>query len=652
MSEDQEISSSVIDSHVDESNSNSPNSNDDLTIIAQNPIIIDESNSNSDNSNQGLTIIVKNPIILDESNSNSLNSSQTSTIEAQNVTIIIPESRSILPQLSLDFGVDPRYATIFAKQTHIGTNQNFSYDIHSSNDPKVKEGIEKFIIESTIDAFERLKNMPDRTDGIPNRVLDYLGGFVGFSNRTTKGSDKTTNDDAHQSENFELISVDTNDIPLDKVDVVHGDNYIIKPKKGFGISKLTEANELMWKSNNSSKYVKQFLLYNEGDKYCAFLLLNDMSLVSLERTDWSKTWEIVPNNFNFNDLIGINKNHYHDPVFEFLTDFHEHFLIIFMPYLMEKIIYKDSLVFNDNGNYPLFLSVDLLTCQIKPHLYQVKINHYLARFQLGHELSDVEKRGEEDIPVLENIGEFISSIHETNEMDEGNSSEKLTNELRDRYTNSTITIHSNSDGSSSPENQQKFETESVNNCDRNEPLIKYVELDINERLSEFIRQSYKDSTFYKSPKHTLFDKVTDDKKVIWKKKKNRLLAKEVYFYFDDNVKWVIILLKNNTLKFYHKPSDTREWTDVSTKMLSTDILKVINKNSGKQSRMDFNFDFFSSFCLIDLGNAVSVGYKDYVQYFKEFGIEHSVWLLFDVLTKSVYFIEFILKTQNQLTNQH
>ncbi|XP_952665.1 Theileria-specific hypothetical protein family member, putative [Theileria annulata] len=679
MSEDQEISSSVIDSHVGESNSNAlnsdkgltiiaqnvnilgesnsclPNSNEDLTIIAQNPIIHHGSNSNSLNSNQGLTIIVKNPIILDgsNSNSNSLNSSQTSTIEAQNVTIITPESRSIIPQLSLDFGVDPRYATIFAKQTHIGTNQNFSYDILSSNDPEVQEEIGKLVNEAKIDAIKRLMNKPDRTDGIPNDVLDYLVSKMS-KNGTTTGSDKTTNDDA-QRNNVQLISVDTKDIPLDKVDVVYGNNYTtIKAKKGFGISKLTKANKLIWESILSSKYVIKFLLYNEGEKSYAFLLLNDMSLVSLERKDWNVSWKIVANKFDFNHLNILRKNGYLLSQDKFALDFHEHYLDIFIPFISNEITYYDSLVFKyDDGNYPLFLSVDLLTCQITVHLCQNKINHNLAQFKLGHELSDVEKRGEEDVPFLENIREFISSIHGPNEMDGITSSEKLTSKLRDRYTNSTITKHSNSDGSSSQKNQQKFDSESANKCDTEGIKIHIVELNINVSRSEYYNRKFnRNSRYYRANENVLFDKVIDGKKVIWKKKKNRLLAKEVYFYFDDNVKWVIILLKNNTLKFYHKPSDTREWTDVSTKMISTDILKVINSNLRKQSRMDLNFDFFSSFCLIDLGNAVSVGYKDYVQYFKGYGTGHSDWLLFDVLTKNVYIIEFILKTQNQLTNQH
>uniref|UniRef100_A0A3B0NAQ0 Uncharacterized protein n=1 Tax=Theileria annulata TaxID=5874 RepID=A0A3B0NAQ0_THEAN len=458
-----------------------------------------------------------------------------------------------------------------------------------------------------------------------------------------------------ETKNFQLISVNIDDIPLDKVDVVHGNNYTsIKVKKGFGISKLTEANELIWKSNKSSKCAKQVLLYNGGGKHYAFILLNDMKLVSLERTGWNRSWKIIENKFDIIYLIAIKKKYCTASVFEFLTDLHEHFLIIFMPFPSTEIYYKYSLVFeyNDDGNYPLFLSVDLLTGQIMVQLCQAKINHYLARFQLGHELSDVEKRGEKDISFLDNIREFISRIREPNEMDGITSSEKSRSKLIGRYTNYPTTKNSNSDGSISPENQQKFESESVNNCDPKEQLIKLVELDINERRSEFIRQSYKDSRYFRANENVLFDKILDDKNVIWKKKKNRLLAKQVHLYFDDNDKWVIIVLDNNTLKFYHKQSKSEKWTDVSTKMLSTDILKVINKNSGKLSRMDLNFDFFSSFCLIDLGNAVSVGYKDYVQYFKEYGIDHSVCLFLDILTKSVHFMEFILNIQNQLTNQH
>uniref|UniRef100_A0A3B0NCL7 Uncharacterized protein n=1 Tax=Theileria annulata TaxID=5874 RepID=A0A3B0NCL7_THEAN len=688
MSEDQEISSFLIDSYVLESNSNAPNSNqvltttaqnltifgesnsrlpnssEDLIIIAQNPIILDGSNSNSLNSDKGSTIIVQNPIILDgsNSNSNSLNYNQASTIEAQNVTIITPESRSIIPQLSMDFGIDPRYATIFAKQTHIGNNQNFSCGILSLNHPEFNDTIGKFINEVAIDAFKRLKNKPDRSDGIPDDVLDYLGS-KGIKNRKSIISNDNNNrssakkiDSKVKETELVAISVDTKDIPLDKVDVVYGDNYTtLNVKKGFGISKLTDGEKTIWKSNESSKCAKQVLLYNNCDKSYAFLLLNDMELVSLERTGWFKTWKRRTKMFDINHLDAIKYNHYNDPVFEFLTEFVGHFLIIFMPCLSNEITYKESIVFkdNDDGNYPLFLSVDLLTGQIKPHLYHIEVNHNVAEFQLGHELSDLEKRGEEDIPVLDNIRELISSIHDSKEMDGGNGPEKLTNELTNGYTNSPTTNHSNSDGSTSPENQQKFESESANNCDPKEQLIKHVELDIYKWRSEYYSGKFKsNSRYYRANENVLFDKVIDGKKVIWKMKKNELLAKEVYFYFDENDKWVIILLDNNTLKFYHKPSDSEEWTDVSTKMLSTDILKVINKNSGKLSRMDLNFDFFSSFCLIDLGNAVSVGYKDYVQYFKEFGIDHSVCLLFDILTKNVHFIEVISEVQNQLTNQH
>uniref|UniRef100_A0A3B0MR55 Uncharacterized protein n=1 Tax=Theileria annulata TaxID=5874 RepID=A0A3B0MR55_THEAN len=617
MSEDQEISSFLIDSYVLESNSNVPNSNQVLTTTAQNLTIFGESNSRLLNPFRGSTII-------------------------------------------------PQNATIFAKQTDIGTNLKFSFRIHSLNDPEVKETIENFMNEVAIDAIDRFINKPDRSDGIPDDVLDYLGS-KGIKNRKSIISNdiaysyfkknRYINEYVHEPEkNVQAISVNIDDIPLDKVDVVYGDNYTtIKAKKGFGISQLTKANKLIWETDDSSIYVKQFLLYNNGDKSYAFLLLNDMELVSLERTRWLKTWKrrTTPNKFKIKYLYAIKYNDCGASVFEFLTEFVGHFLIIFMPFPSKRITYNQSLVFKYNGNYPLFLSVDLLTGQIKVHLCQNKIKHYLAQFKLGHELSDVEKRGEEDVPFLENIREFISSIHESKEMDGGNGPEKSTNELTNGYTKSPTTNHSNSDGSSSPENQQKFESESANKCDPNESLIKIVEVNINERDPEYyFRIADSNSRYYRANENVLFDKVIDGKKVIWKMKKNELLAKEVYFYFDDNVKWVIILLDNNTLKFYHKPSDGEEWTDVSTKMISTDILKVINKNSGKQSRMDLNFDFFSSFCLIDLGNAVSVGYKDYVQYFKEFGIEHSVWLLFDILTKSVHFMEFILETQNQLTNQH
>ncbi|XP_952666.1 Theileria-specific hypothetical protein family member, putative [Theileria annulata] len=616
MSEDQEISSFLIDSYVLESNSNVPNSNQALTITAQNLSIIGQSNSRLLNPFRGSTII-------------------------------------------------PQNATIFAKQIDIGTNLKFSFRIHSSNDPEVNETIENFMNEVAIDAIDRFINKPDRSDGIPDDVLDYLRS-KGIKNRKSIISNdiaysyfkknRYINEYVHEPEkNVQLISVNIDDIPLDKVDVVYGDNYTtLNVKKGFGISKLTDGGKTIWKSNESSKCAKQVLLYNKGDKYYAFLLLNDMKLVSLERTRWLKIWKrkTAPNKFKIKHLYAIKYNDCGASIFEFVTEFVGHFLIIFMPFPSKRITYNQSLVFEYNGNYPLFLSVDLLTCQIKTHLCQNKTKHYLAQFQLGHELSDLEKRGEEDIPVLENTGELIS-IHETKEMDEGNSSEKLTNELSDGYTKSPTTKNSNSDGSLTPENQQKFDSESANNCDTEGIKIQIVEVNINERDPEYyFRIADGNSRYYRANENVLFDKVIDGKKVIWKKKKNGLLAKEVYFYFDDNVKWVIILLDNNTLKFYHKPSDGEEWTDVSTKMISTDILKVINKNSGKQSRMDLNFDFFSSFCLIDLGNAVSVGYKDYVQYFKEFGIEHSVWLLFDILTKSVHFMEFILETQNQLTNQH
>uniref|UniRef100_A0A3B0MQN7 Uncharacterized protein n=1 Tax=Theileria annulata TaxID=5874 RepID=A0A3B0MQN7_THEAN len=607
MSEDQEISCSVIDSHVSESNSNAPTPRDDLTIIAQKPTIIGESNSSSDNSGKYFTIIVENASIV--------------------------------------------------TQSMIKKEQNLSCFIQSLNHSEVKERIEKFMNEVVIDAIKRLKNKPDRTDGIPNDVLDYLAskGIKNMKDRNTKGSDKNTNDDVIRSENFQLISVNIDDIPLDKVDVVHGNNYTsIKVKKDFGISQLTKNNKLIWETDNSSIYVKQFLLYNEGENYHAFLLLNDMSLVSLERTGWFKTWKRKTKNFDIIYLTAIKKNYCSASVFEFLTEFLGHFLIIFMPFTSTEIYYKYSLVFkyNDDGNYPLFLSVDLLTGQIMVQLCHIEINHNVARFQLGHELSDVEKRGEKDVPFLENIIEFMRII-EPNEM-YGIVSEKSTSELSDGYTNSTMSNYSNSDGSLTPENQQKFDSESVNKSYTIEPLLKRIKLDINNSEYEkyYKKKISKNFRYFSPTNHSLFDKVLDGKKVIWKKKKNRLLAKEVYFYFDDNDKWVIILLDNNTLKFYHKPSDSEEWTDVSTKMLSTDILKVINSNHRKQSRMDLNFDFFSSFCLIDLGNAVSVGYKDYVQYFKEYGIDHSVCLFLDILTKSVHFMEFILNIQNQLTNQH
>ncbi|EAN31480.1 hypothetical protein TpMuguga_04g00128 [Theileria parva strain Muguga] len=560
----------------------------------------------------------------------------------------------------------------------------------NSKNPKVRSCIEKLMNEATRIEIERLKGDPNVTAKIPAHVLDYFVSIIGTG--PTGPSVLSEHTGVNSSQNVQLINANFQQREsTDKIDVVVGNNYkSLEAKIGYGIIKLFDGHERICNEIDPDNYLTHVLLYKNVENRFIAMLRRDSSLKVLKKANEKSNFEEVPNDYiNFNHLQVVKKNGEVAGYREFIKQFEGCCLNVWFPFLTDKVIYKGNNIFDENETSVILesLSLNLLTEELKYHSRLLSLYSLSVELGLKNQTSDAQsvltpishvEIGESETSDAQSVLTPISHVEigesETSDVqslipsisDEQNYVLNKTDDLSSHLSKTYIEAKQNPKGqdhkmqkkeildfcegllvnmdSSIPDRpcelvKTVLESKAKQEHTPNDSGIRFMALDIKKPASnECSCKSYPNSRFYEAPENTLFNQILENPRVIWEHEVGEECIKEVYHYFDENEEWLVTVDNDNITKLYHKSSNSDYWIDKSGYMLDTRDLKVIRRNSEPLSPMDLKLYFRDSFCILPLGDVVSVSYRGEVYVLKEYGEHLSVWLFYNFQSNKAVFM--------------
>ncbi|EAN31478.1 hypothetical protein TpMuguga_04g00126 [Theileria parva strain Muguga] len=535
----------------------------------------------------------------------------------------------------------------------------------SSNDPDVKNILKRLIKVVNMKRFKIFRDDPGRSDMMSDIAIYYLF-TISRGNRNKRHS---KSEERICPRGYKLITLDIHQkVSSNLVEVVCGNDYTyMRGKELIRFNSLVNVTEVVW-TGNEDYFASHVLVYSKGKKSFIALVLNKRKVLFLERKNWDGKWKEMPTMFDINDLrafsddFGVYQDFYRDVdsdlrfyydmrrYYNYYSEieFYDHFLIILYPFVVEKVKYKDRIIFeqNDSSGILLCLSVDLFTLEIKPQLFKNILKSIPVNCDFGYHLTPEQREGEKAINYKERAATALDNYFNSFRIITVSERSKL---RAINFVLSRIVFVGRCFGSSFCESikhvlDRKF------SIDYNDQLLFeniQVDLGTNKYGNPDCGNS-ENCKSYKANNWELINKIVEGDKLIWCKKRNGLFAKQVHYYIDDD-KWLIIVLENNTFKFLYRASNSDVWVDKSTEMFNTEDLKVIRKNSLRLSRIELKFNFTESFCMINLGDAVTVSYKDFSHNFEDCGEDVSVWFIYDVKTNKSELVTCPLKYDMELT---